>query len=223
MTRKQLKTYLISEATVAGIAAGDISERVDQAINMGLRAFWGVWSWYWKMKEVTFSITATATTYDPPSGFGGLIKIVEQGTSSGGDLSFMAKEEFDRMFPKPAADASGTPVVVTCFQSDGKWKLQFYPRPSGAMDFNLVFEKGSGFAVEEVPDGFADGLVIFCSKFIYKAGSKERRSIHNESMEIVRQLQLQNTAHKKPMNSLVSQGPTDTRLPVWADQNASIL
>lgn len=223
MTRATLLRYLKTEALAAQIAPADINDRVNAAIEIGIPAFWGAWNWYFKRKQVTFSVTATATSYDAPDDFGGLVKIVEQDSTSGGDLAFFAQEEFNRLFPKPAGDASGRPVAVTCFMDAGDWKLQFYPRPNVAMDFDLVYEIDTAHSVEEIPKGFEDGVVIWCAKYIPRMASSAGLAMEQRAQIVLRQLQLQNNVHKKPFNSLAAQSPTGTRLPVWADPNASIL
>lgn len=219
MTREQLKTYLRTEATSAGIATGDISERVDQAINNGLRSFWGSWNWYFKMREVTFATTTVAVNYDAPSDFGGLIKIVQQADFFGADLEFNSKEEFDAMYPKPGSFSPGRPVSVTTYQTKGKWKLQFYPQPTAPMDFNLLYEIALPFAIEEIPEGFTDGLTISCAKYIYPLGSTQGFALEQRWEIVKRSLQLQNNVHKKPFNSLAIQGPRHRRLPRFADEH----
>lgn len=222
MTRGQIEKYLRTEAVLAGIASNDIADRVDSAIDMGLRSFWGSWNWYFKMREVTFTTTTVATNYDPPKDYGGLIKIVQQADFFGDDLEFLAKEEFDRRFPKPGSISPGRPVAVTTYQTNGKWKLQFYPQPTVQTDFNLVYEIGLAFAVEQIPEGFADGLNISCAKYIYPLGSREGLALEGRWQIIKRELQLQNTVHKKPFNNLAIQGPRERRLPRFADQFANV-
>ena len=223
MTRATLKSYLKTEAIAAKIAPGDVNARVNAAINIGLASFWGAWNWYFKRKQVTFSVTETATTYDAPSDFGGLVKITEQSASHGGDLSYVEQEEFNRLVPKPSAEASGTPELVTCFMTAGEWKLQFYPRPSGAMDFDLVYEIDTAQAVETVPRGFEDGLVLSCAKYIPRLASGEGLSMERRWQIVFRQLQLQNNVHKKPLNSLARPVGVVRRLPAFADPNQGIL
>lgn len=221
MTREQLKSYLKTEAIASNFDANSIEDRVDQAVNFGLEEFWGAWNWYFKMKEVTFSVTTVETSYEAPKDFGGLIKIVDQGTSQGGDMDYLSKEEFDRRYPKPAAQSSGIPFAVTCFKDDGVWKLQFYPRPT-SRDFNLVYEIDTAFAIETIPNNFTSGLLISCAKWIPMLSSQSGLVLEQRTEIIYRRLKLQNTTHKKPFNALALQGVTMTRLPVWADTNAFI-
>lgn len=223
MTQKQLKSYLKSEAIAAGIAPSDIDSRVNDAITFGLEEFWGAWTWYFKMKETTFTVTTTKTSYKPPKDFGGLIKIVDQGQSHGGDLEFFAKEDFDRRFPKPASDSAGIPVAVTCFQTGGKWKLQFYPRPTVTRSFNLVYEIDTAYAIETIPKNFTSGLLIAAGKWIPRLASDKGLVMERRADIIYRRLILQNTAHKKPFNALSTQGPIGRRLHASVDPNAGIL
>lgn len=221
MTRAELVDYLRTEAVAAGFAGTDTEARVNGAIKFGVASFWGARNWYFKMKEDTFSITATQTTYNAPKDFGGLIDITHQDSSFGGPIEYLSKEEFDRRFPKPSQSGPGRPVWVTCYQSEGNWKLQFFPRPN-VMDMNLVYEISQAFAIETVPDNFAAGLLIACATYIPKLDSRAGLVLEERKRLIYRELMLQNGVSKKPFNSLARKGPGEVRIPRAADQHAFV-
>lgn len=221
MTNADLTSYLRTEAVAAGIAGTDIEKRVSGAIKFGSASFWGARNWYFKMREDTFSITSTQTTYNAPKDFGGLIDITHQDSSFGGSITYISKEEFDRRYPKPSQSGPGRPVWVTCYQSEGEWKLQFFPRPT-VMDMNLVYEISKLFAVETVPDNFADGLLIACAKYIPRLDSRAGLVLEERKRLIYKELMLQNNVSKRPFNSLARLGPEEVRLPRFADQHAFV-
>jgi hypothetical protein len=222
MTTQTLKDYLKTEAKNSGVAPVDIDSRVNSCVNMGLDSFWGAWDWYFKKKKATFSVTTTATTYDAPNDFGGMIKITSQLNSTGDDIRYMNHEDFNAHFPKPSGDSSGTPQVVTCFMDDGKWKLQFYPRPSASQDFDLVYEMEAPSAVEVVPSGFVDGVVLYCAKYLYPLGSPQGFTLEKRAAIVLDQLKIQNKVNKAPITNLGGKDEIIGRMPVWADYNQSI-
>lgn len=222
MTTATLKDYLKTEAIAANISPSDVSTRVNLSVNFGLAAFWGAWDWYFKKKQITFSVDATQTAYDAPKDFGGFIKITSQLNTTGDDIRYMNHNDFNAHFPKPSGDSSRRPEVVTTFMDDGKWKLQFWPRPSTPQDFELIYEMKSPPAVENVPTGFEDGIVLYCAKYIYRLGSKEGLILQERTRDVLDLLKIQNKVNKAPLSNIAGQEHIIGRAPWWADENQSI-
>lgn len=222
MTDATLKRFLMTEATLVGIASGDRSDRVNRAIELGSDEFWGSWDWFFTNKEITFSVSDTATSYDLPDDFGGLIKIVEQANSSGGDLTYKHKDDFDGMIPLPSGEATGTPILVTTYMDDGKYKIAFHPRPNGAMDFNLFYKIRRPLSVAAIPNAFTSGVMVACAKYIPRMDSPNGMILERRYEATLRRLKVMNKVNHAPLK-LGGQTVTVGGLPTWADSNADIV
>lgn len=222
MTRATLKEYLRTEAVLSGVDPADVEDRVNTAIDIGLEDFWGSWDWYFKTKEATFTVTTTADNYALPDDFGGLIQMVEQASSNGGELVYKDKEEFDRLVPLPSSESSDTPTIFTVYQDDDSWRVAFFPRPNTTMNFNLYYVMDNPASVDTIPKQFTGGLVITCAKYIPRLDSPKGLLLEQREELIHNKLKRMNKRNRKPISTLVNQNATVRRLPEWADRSANI-
>jgi hypothetical protein len=189
MTKERLAEDLAYLANQAKMNVDGLTEHINFCIENGLSDFWNCYGWSWRTRPYSLSITTEAEQYVLPDDFAGIRTVRQKTSTYGGEVVYMAKEQFDREYPKATDYTSGYPQLCTTYydKDNEAWYIKFMRVPEvGTTVYIDMYTTTS--AIEDVPDGFESGLMASVEKYLYPLGSAERFSAQKNYREEVSRL-----------------------------------
>ena len=212
MTLGNVEKHLERLAKASKLDIDDLGVHAKASANLGLQEFWGAHDWNFRCVDIELSLSSSADSYTLPDNFDQIRSIREKTTTSGFNLTYYVKDDFDALAPKLSAVTSGTPVAYTIFRSeaDGKWKIAFLPKLSGALTLyaNILTTPPSGLG--GMPSKFHGGVLAFGAKHLYPHSNAARRQAVIEAYD-----ERDRLIHLDQLNvGRITQLPDDTEGPV---------
>ena len=167
MTVDEAQKYFSQMAIQAKIEIANVSDLVNQAIGWGVGEFWNARPWRFRVKTGTLVIAAEADSYDLPEDFGQYLSLRDIELSTGNQIRFMTKAEFDYHFPRLDSESAGVPRFCTIYEDlqESKSKIQFFPCPTTRTIYIAYLTKTG--AINVIPDRYSGGLRATIEKYLY--------------------------------------------------------
>ncbi len=215
MTHDEYKKHFKAMLAGARIDIPEPDRHITRAISQGLKEFWGAKNWIFRETERTLTMDSTADQYNLPADFDGFKTIREEGSTRGRDLTYRTKEDFSRMLPKLSSHTTGNPTTFTIFRDadNGKWKIRFYPRPTGGESVIISMILATPTDVTAVPDRFHCGLEPTIGKHVFPYGSLARQDAAAESEREIKKLEANNTMDMSSMTTFRTTTTDQVRSP----------
>lgn len=203
VTLEEYKTYFADILKADAVEIQNMDQHITRAIQQGLADLWGASNWMFKQTETTLTVADTDPV-DLPDDFEGFRTLREKGSNRGWRLTYMPREEFDRVYPKATALPSGTLKIFTVYRDmsdNGKWKALFLPSPSSSTTVYMLYYIGAGeVTVNLIPSKAQAALEAFIAKHAYPYNHPGRVMATQVAEIELKKLQTQDKADMSSMH-----------------------
>lgn len=187
MTNAELKKYLGNLARQTDLKTNDLNSHTGFCVRQGLRDFWSAYPWHCRCRSDDLTLTGLATNL--PDDFAQFRSLRETDSIRGYKLVYLEKDEFDRKYPKPESyNTSNGPVVFTCYQDEGVWKVVVAPAVIKTLPLDYFRKPPADIA--GLPDHLISGLVIAAGKYLWAPGTTAWWSASNAYRSELERLQV---------------------------------
>jgi len=198
MTSAELKRYVKYLAIQSGFPMENIDDHVDVIISLGVEAFWEARPWSFRSRQYTMT-TGSDKAVALPDDFAGFRSVQERTSSTGWDLEYYIKEEYDSVNPDRLLFGEGSPRMFTVYydKTNDKWYALFAPHPvSGTSIYWDMLTKWDG-GLNAIPGGlYTLGVLSAIGYCLYPVGSPQRMAAYGEFRQILKDIEPEDTPFK---------------------------
>lgn len=175
MDGETLKRLILGQMKMQNVATTIADGLVDDAITLALPFVWEQYTWRFKRKEKSLTLTASQEYVELPADFGSFYSLrLRDGSSDGWKLRYFEEDSFELYYPNPEMVSEGDPRSVKIVRDQNKWRAYFFPIPNGSNSLTLIYGINSnGAMADQLGNAMSNLLVNAVWIFVWAPGTEQ--------------------------------------------------